>query len=155
MHKSSKQYDGIKSVKVSFRTSEELNSLLEEALKAENKTKSEVINDALFLYLTQGINDKELVYASLNDSKRRIGYLDKKIEVFFNYFHFALATILAGIPDVSIHSKEEQTVITKNAVRRRNTMFEAYKKNMKDTPSFLQMLLSDFIEQENTLKDKK
>ena len=155
MHKSSKQYDGIKSVKVSFRTSEELNSLLEEALKAENKTKSEVINDALFLYLTQGINDKELVYASLNDSKRRIGYLDKKIEVFFNYFHFALATILAGIPDVSIHSKEEQSVITKNAVRRRNAMFEAYKKNMKDTPSFLQMLLSDFIEQENTLKDKK
>ena len=155
MHKSSKQYDGIKSVKVSFRTSEELNSLLEEALKSENKTKSEVINDALFLYLTQGINDKELVYASLNDSKRRIGYLDKKIEVFFNYFHFALATILAGIPDVSIHSKEEQSVITKNAVRRRNAMFEAYKKNMKDTPSFLQMLLSDFIEQENTLKDKK
>ena len=51
MHKSSKQYDGIKSVKVSFRTSEELNSLLEEALKSENKTKSEVINDALFLYL--------------------------------------------------------------------------------------------------------
>ena len=155
MHKSSKQYSGIKSVKVSFRTSVELNSLLEEALKAENKTKSEVINDALFLYLTQGINDKELVYASLNDSKRRIGYLDKKIEVFFNYFHFALATILAGIPDVSIHSKEEQAVITKNAVRRRNTMFETYKKNMKESPSFLQMLLSDFIEQENTLKDKK
>ena len=146
MHKSSKQYDGIKSEKV---------SLLEEALKSGNKTKSEVINDALLLYLTQGINDKELVYASLNDSKRRIGYLDKKIEVFFNYFHFALATILAGIPDVSIHSKEEQSVITKNAVRRRNAMFEAYKKNMKDSPSFLQMLLSDFIEQENTLKDKK
>ena len=155
MHKSSKQYNGIKSVKVSFRTSVELNSLLEEALKAENKTKSEVINDALFLYLTQGINDKELVYASLNDSKRRIGYLDKKIEVFFNYFHFALATILAGIPDVSIHSKEEQAVITKNAVRRRNAMFETYKKNMKKSPSLLQMLLSDFIEQENTLKDKK
>ena len=155
MRKSSKQYDGIKSVMVSFRAPEELNSLLEETLKSENKTKSEIINDALFLYLTQGINDKELVYASLNDSKRRIGYLDKKIEAFFNYFHFALVSIFAGIPDISIHSKEEQAVITKNAVRRRNAMFEAYKKNMKDTPSFLQMLLSDFIEQENTLKDKK
>ena len=37
MHKSSKQYDGIKSEKVSFRTSKEIVSLLEEALKSGNK----------------------------------------------------------------------------------------------------------------------
>lgn len=140
---------------VTFCISKELHTLLKDSSVVERKTKSDIIRDALTLYLTQGINDKELVYASLNDSKRRIGYLDKKIEAFFNYFHFALVSIFAGIPDISIHSKEEQAVITKNAVRRRNAMFEAYKKNMKDTPSFLQMLLSDFIEQENTLKDKK
>ncbi|MGI5066897.1 hypothetical protein [Treponema putidum] len=140
---------------VTFCISKELHTLLKESSLVERKTKSDIIRDALTLYLTQGINDKELVYASLNDSKRRIGYIDKKIEAFFNYFHFALTTIFAGIPDISIHSKEEQEVITKNALRRRNAMFEAYKKNMKDTPSFLQMVLSDFIEHENTIRDKK
>lgn len=152
MKKKEKTFDG--SDIVTFCISKELHTLLKEASMIDRKTKSDIIRDALTLYLTQGINDKELIYASLNDSKRRIGYVDKKIEALFNYFHFALTTIFAGIPDISIHSKEEQAVITKNALRRRNAMFEAYKKTMKDSPSFLQMILSDLIEQENTLKDK-
>ena len=55
MHKSSKQYDGIKSVKISFRTSKELDTLLKKASVAEQKTKSDIIDDALRMYLTQVI----------------------------------------------------------------------------------------------------
>lgn len=55
MHKSSKQYDGIKSEKVSFRTSKEIDTLLKKASVTEQKTKSDIIDDALRMYLTQVI----------------------------------------------------------------------------------------------------
>ena len=53
MLKSSKQYDGIKLAKISFRTSKEIDALLKETSVAEQKTKSDIIDDALRMYLTQ------------------------------------------------------------------------------------------------------
>ncbi|MGI5066896.1 hypothetical protein [Treponema putidum] len=50
-----KQYNGTKSEKVSFRTSKEIDTLLKKASAAERKTKSDIIDDALRIYLTQVI----------------------------------------------------------------------------------------------------
>lgn len=138
-----------KEIRLFVRVNKELGALLQDVEKKERRTKSDIIREALSLYFTKDIGDKELLYSALNNSKRLIEYVDKKLEVFFNLWFFSLTSIFASIPDISSYPKEEQVGITKNAIKRKNAMFNAFKKTIKEQPSLFEALLTDFIEHEN------
>lgn len=130
----------------------ETDDLLKEAAKSKRWTKSEIVREALSLYFSKGVNDKDLIYAAINDGKRKIEYIDKKIESFFNLWFFSLTTIFSALPDISSKSEAEQNLITKTAIKRKNAMFTAFKKTIKEQPSLFQSLFADYVEHEGSIK---
>lgn len=135
---------------ICFAAEKELDKLLEKTAQAEKRSKSEVIREALQMYVSRTVSDKELIYSSINNLKRSLEYTDKKLEVFFNLWFFSLTSTFASMPVISDKSKEEQLMIMKKANKRKTAMFESFKKNMKKSPSIFEAMLADFIEHENT-----
>lgn len=142
-------FSGNKKV-ISFASEKEMNKLLEKMAQAEKRTKSEIIREALNMYVSRNVNDKELIYSSINNLKRSLEYTDKKLELFFNLWFFSLTSTFASMPAISDKSKEEQLMIMKKANKRKTAMFESFKNNMKKSPSIFEAMLADFIEHENT-----
>ncbi len=140
-------------VKTSFNIEKNDFSLIEEIALQERRKVSEIMREAVKIYLTNSITDKELLYSSLNDLKRRVEYLDKKLEIFFNFWFFSLTTTFAGLPDISNYSEVERKAITEKAKKRKNNMLDSFKRGIEEQASLFQMLLADFIEFTNEEKD--
>ncbi len=152
MQKSSDIYNKNKLKKINIRLEENNLELLKEIAKQERRSLSAITREAIQIYLSNSITDKDLIYAALNDSKRKIEFMDKKLEIYFSFWHYALASIFAGLPDLSNYSEQERKAITKKARKRVNNLTTAFEQSIQEQPSLFQTLLADFIEQGNEAK---
>lgn len=134
---------------LNVRISELKKQQLKELAQERNESLTSVVESAIDMYLTKDIKTESLVFASLENLRRKIDYIDKKLEVFFNFYYFSLTTIIAGLPDLKSLDPNEANAISKNAITRRDAMFEGFKKQMLSNPSAFERLLSDYIEQVN------
>lgn len=139
----------IKNMRLNMRLDSVKYKHITELANENKRTLSAVVESAIDMYLTKDINTESLIFASLENIRRDIGFVDKKIETFFNFFHFALATILVGVPDLKNLDDKEANAISKNALARRDAMIEGFKKQLASNPSMFERLLADYIEQEN------
>lgn len=122
---------------------------IKELANERGESLSSIIESAIDLYLTKDVNTESLVFASLENIRRKIDYVDKKLELFFNFYHFSLTTLISGLPDLKNYDKQEANAITKASLLRRDAMVEGFKKQMVGNPSAFERLLTDYIEQTN------
>lgn len=122
---------------------------LQDIAESKQELLSSVIESALDMYLTKDIAMENLMYAGLEKVRRNIDYVDKKLEVFFDFYYFSLASILAGLPDLKNLDEKEAGVVSKNALLRRDAMFDGFKKQRMKQASAFERLLTDYIEQVN------
>ena len=122
---------------------------LQDIAESKKESLSSVIESALDMYLTKDIAMEKLMYAGLEKVRRNIDYVDKKLEVFFDFYYFSLASILAGLPDLKNLDEKEAGVVSKNALLRRDAMFDGFKKQRMKQASAFERLLTDYIEQVN------
>jgi hypothetical protein len=122
---------------------------LQDIAESKQESLSSVIESALDMYLTKDIAMENLMYAGLEKVRRNIDYVDKKLEVFFDFYYFSLASILAGLPDLKNLDEKEAGVVSKNALLRRDAMFDGFKKQRMKQASAFERLLTDYIEQVN------
>jgi hypothetical protein len=122
---------------------------LQDIAESKKESLSSVIESALDMYLTKDIAMENLMYAGLEKVRRNIDYVDKKLEVFFDFYYFSLASILAGLPDLKNLDEKEAGVVSKNALLRRDAMFDGFKKQRMKQASAFERLLTDYIEQVN------
>ena len=122
---------------------------LQDIAESKRESLSSVIESALDMYLTKDIAMENLMYAGLEKVRRNIDYVDKKLEVFFDFYYFSLASILEGVPDLTNLDEKEAGVVSKNALLRRDAMFDGFKKQRMKQASAFERLLTDYIEQVN------
>lgn len=134
---------------LNVRIDGEKKTKLQEIAQSKNESLSSVIESALDMYLTKDIATENLLFASLENVRRKLEYVDKKLEVFFDFYYFSLASILAGLPDLKTLDEKQAATISKNALIRRDAMFDAFKKQRVKSASAFERLLADYIEQVN------
>lgn len=138
-----------KEYRLSVRIDKNKQIKLQDIAQSKNESLSSVIETALDMYLTKDIAMENLLFASFEKVRRNLDYVDKKVEVFFDFYYFSLATILAGLPDLKNLDEKEASAVTKNALLRRDAMFDGFKKQRLKSASAFERLLTDYIEQTN------
>lgn len=138
-----------KNKRITIRIDSNKHRQIEEFAAYRNETLSSIVETAIDLYLTKDIKTESLVFASLENLRRKLDYVDKRLEILFNFYHFSLTTIIAGLPDLKNFEISEANAISKNALARRDAMFEGFKKQISSNPSAFERLLTDYVEQVN------
>lgn len=141
--------DDIKNTYLNIRINDKRKQQIQKLSNERGENVTSIIESAIDMYLTKDVNTESLVFASLENLRRKIDYVDKKLETFFNFYYFSLTTIIAGLPDLKEIDPSKASAISKSALIRRDALFEGFKKQMLTNPSAFERLLSDYIEQIN------
>jgi hypothetical protein len=113
--------------------------------KEEGVSISELAVKALTMYLTKDIMDESLVLASLSDNKRKIDYVDKKLELLAKLHYSWYQWFFLYSPELPDNEKERKLKMA-SGNKRTVSFIKNFRANLKHMPSFLESLLGDIKE---------
>ncbi len=102
-------YSKLETIK-QIRFPRRIGELIECRAKEKKSTFSEIVRIACMNYLDKEIQDSQLVYASLNDAKRKIGYLETKQDLMAILIIELVKRIIKDLPS-RVNANDEITDI--------------------------------------------
>ena len=139
--------------RVDVRFSEAHFILIEHKARENKCTVSDIVREAVVAYLYKDVVDKDLMLANLNHSKTILQDVERKLEMFAEFFAFWLEYFFQSTPDYP-KNKEQVMQILLKGTRGAKAMKKDFMKKMQDRqPAFLENLFFDFIEREGTEDD--
>jgi ribbon-helix-helix protein, copG family len=142
-------FSGRKGRYLATRVDPKLYELIQLKSKEQRLSISDIIRDALALYVTQEVNDKNLIYDAILQMKSLLYFLEKKVDFHRELWFYSLIPQFANYVDYFDKTAEEKKQIGSIAVKRRNELLKSFTNKMYLKPSVIENFLQDFLEQTN------
>lgn len=142
-------FSGRKGRYLATRVDPKLYELIQLKSKEQRLSISDIIRDALALYVTQEVNDKNLIYDAILQMKSLLYFLEKKVDFHRELWFYSLIPQFANYVDYFDKTAEEKKQIGSIAVKRRNELLKSFTQRMYLKPSVIENFLQDFLEQTN------
>lgn len=146
-------FSGRKEQRMYIRVDSKLYELVQLKSKEQRQSLSDIVRDALALYVTQEVNDKNLFYDAISQVKSLLYFLEKKVDFHRELWFYSLIPQFANYVDYFDKTAEEKKQIGAIAVERRNQLLKSFTKKMYKQPSVIENFLQDFLEQNNEVKE--
>jgi hypothetical protein len=120
--------------------------ILSQKAREEHTSESDIISNALSVYLTKDIVPESLVMAQLQELKRQIESLGKtldlqqKLDLEWYQFNFL------SLPELPLNEKE-RAVRYKRASDRFRQFLVAFRRRSKTTPAFMESIFGELLEE--------
>ena len=148
-------FSGRKEQRVYIRVDSKLYELLQLKSKEQRQSLSDIVRDALALYVTQEVNDKNLFYDAISQVKSLLYFLEKKVDFHRELWFYSLIPQFANYVDYFDKTAEEKKQIGSIAVKRRNDLLKSFTQRMYRQPSVIENFLQDFLEQSNAVEESQ
>ena len=148
-------FSGRKGRFIATRVDQKLYELLQLKSKEQRQSLSDIVRDALALYVTQEVNDKNLFYDAISQVKSLLYFLEKKVDFHRELWFYSLIPQFANYVDYFDKTEEEKKQIGSIAVKRRNDLLKSFTQRMYRQPSVIENFLQDFLEQSNAVEESQ
>ena len=148
-------FSGRKEQFIATRVDQKLYELLQLKSKEQRQSLSDIVRDALALYVTQEVNDKNLFYDAISQVKSLLYFLEKKVDFHRELWFYSLIPQFANYVDYFDKTAEEKKQIGTIAVKRRNELLKSFTQKMYQRPSVIENFLQDFLEQSNAVEESQ